>query len=247
MSSATVRVGPRIIAVTILPAALLLMVAAMTAGCLTAAGSHHQAEEYRPRVADRSPWLWAQEKAAETDDPSPPTLADVPVEPNGEPSRRSGSRMIRHGDTLVVGLRGIPKREDVREVVDEDGAVTLPLLGAMKLAGLSTGEAEAAIEKAYVDGGIFRSLDVIVMAEREAYYVRGEVKREGRYSFVSEITLLQALAAAGGYTDYARSTVKVIRDDHTLTFNVRRIERRKEKDPMVEPGDIIVVGKRIIW
>lgn len=247
------RSGPRhdvsrAVAWKIVPMLACLFSLAAATGCLTR-GAGLASGEYRPRVADRSPWLWEKDEDPGSVEAAEPSPAEVTAAPDldVEVARRSGSRVIRRGDTIVVALRGIPHKEEIREVVDESGSITLTLLGPIKLEGLTTGEAERAIQNAYIQGGYYRSLDVIVVAEREVYYVRGEAKREGRYSLTSEITLLQAIAAAGGYTDYARSSVKVIRGRSILVFNVRRIERQKEKDPLVEPGDIIVVQKRIIW
>lgn len=249
MRSGTRPDALRAIAWKIVASLVCLFSLAAATGCLTKGGAVLRSEEYRPRVTDRSPWLWEKDEEPADIDVAEPAAPDMPAasDLDTDPSRRSGSRVIRRGDTLVVGLRGIPKREDVREVVDEKGSITMPLLGTMKLDGMTTGEAETAIQKAYIQGGYYRSLDIIVVAERDVYYVRGEVTRQGRYALTSEITLLQAIAAAGGYTDYARSTVKVIRGKSSLTFNVRRIEKRKEKDPLIEPGDIIVIQKRIFW
>lgn len=235
------NIGPVIAGVTLM---------ALFSGCFSGSMRGKRLARYSPRVSDRSPWLW--DRGSAQDSPSEPYSRQTDsrrqkgpdVYVSGE-KESPLSRALRRGDRIVVYLRGIPKSEDIMEVVDELGSVTLPLIGTVKVKGKATSEAENLIEKIYIDGGYYNKINVIIVAQADEYFVRGEVKREGRYPLSGDLTLLQAIAVAGGYTDYAnRRKVQLIRSDKKLFFNASKIEHRKEKDPLIRPEDIIVVHRR---
>jgi polysaccharide export outer membrane protein len=148
---------------------------------------------------------------------------------------------------VIIQLRAIPSPEDVREVVDENGCVTLPYVGRIRIEGKTSSEAEQMVERAYVEGQFYPKIDVIVVPEAEEYFLRGEVARPGRYPLMRDMTLLQSVAAAGGYTDFASSKIRVFRGERVLDFSARQIERGRARDPLVKPGDIIVVRRRFLW
>jgi protein involved in polysaccharide export with SLBB domain len=61
-------------------------------------------------------------------------------------------------------------------------------------------------------------------------------------------TLLQVIAEAGGYTEYAdRTNVKIVRGKELLVFNARRIEKRQDRDPLIMAGDVVVVERAVFW
>jgi polysaccharide export outer membrane protein len=129
-------------------------------------------------------------------------------------------------------------------VIDDLGQVTLPLLGPIELASQTTSEAERKIERAYIDGGYYIRISVIVVAQEEEYFVRGEVRMPGRFPMRGDLRLTHAIAAAGGYTDFAKVTeIKIIRGEEVTVHNGKRIEQRREEDPMIRAGDVIVVPR----
>ena len=165
-----------------------------------------------------------------------------------EPEPRAPFSVLRRGDRVNVFLRGIPTPEDISDVVDELGNIKIGLIGSVRVAGLTTAEAEKAIERAFIDGGFYRRIDAIIVAQSDEYFVRGEVQRPGRYPMSGDITLIQALSTAGGYTDYARpSRINIIRSGESLRFNATRIERQRDPDPRIQPGDIIIVNRRVFF
>ena len=90
---------------------------------------------------------------------------------------------------------------------------------------------------------------MIVVPEPEECFIRGEVKLEGRYQIKGDLTLLQAIATADGYTDYAeRSKISIMREGKkAMVYDATKIEKRKIPDPLIKPGDIIVVPRRRFW
>ena len=174
--------------------------------------------------------------------------ADLPViERVGETETRQ-HHQLSPGDEVLTSLRGIPRPEDIRNVVDSSGYITMPLIGQVQVAGLSASEAERLIEKTYVERGFFRSINVIMVSEDKSYFVQGEVGRQGRFRLSGEVTLLKAITEAGGYSPFAnRRNVKIIRDDDVLFFNARDIANGREPDPVIKANDIIVVLRSVLF
>ena len=155
-------------------------------------------------------------------------------------------RVLRRDDRLTVSLRAIPHPEELSEVVDDNGNINLPLIGLFKIEGLNTAEAENQIEQAYITKGFYRDINVILVAQDDAYFVRGEVARPGKYPLVGDTSLVMAITAAGGYTDFAKqSKIRVIRGGESFTLNAERIEARRDADFLIRPNDIIVVERKV--
>jgi hypothetical protein len=155
-------------------------------------------------------------------------------------------RILDRGDRIVIYLRGIPKPEEIKDVIDGIGEVSLPYLTkAVKLAGKTTSQAERLIESLYVDGQIYQHVNVIVVAEDEVYFVQGQVARQGKFPVSGPVTLRQAISEAGGFTPFAnRKKVKVIRGTELLTYNAKDIADGKLPDPPILADDIIEVPQK---
>jgi len=96
-----------------------------------------------------------------------------------------------------------------------------------------------------------RDGDVITVEEPKYVYVQGEVHRQGRYPLTKGMTLLQAIAVAEGLTDWASpSDLRILREvDGTkkkIDINLKKVESRKSEDPVLQPGDYILVKRRIL-
>lgn len=98
--------------------------------------------------------------------------------------------------------------------IDEDGTITLPVIGKVELAGLTVEEARKKVTdivEDYLDNPIVH-LNLLSFQ----YTVLGEVKNQGRYTtYNPTLTVLQALGEAGGFTDFAnREKVKIVRREN---------------------------------
>jgi polysaccharide export outer membrane protein len=172
--------------------------------------------------------------------------ASVPVAGADGMGKAQGQRILSRGDRIMISLRGIPVPEDNKNIIDGLGEVTLPYIGQVRVAGLTASDAERLIESTYVEKGIYRSINVIVVAEDKVYFVQGEVAKQGKFSMSGDVTLLQAITEAGGYTPFAnRRSVKIIRGEQVLFFNARDIENGRGTDPVIASDDIIVVLKSV--
>ncbi len=155
------------------------------------------------------------------------------------------SYRLRAGDPLSVTLR-TPGQDQVDTTVDEYGMIRLPLMvEPLRAAGLTGTELERAIERAYVERDIYRNVTANVSIPARMYYLQGEVRSPGRYPVISGLTLRQAIASAGGYTDFARTRrIQITRGGEVFRINARQIERNPERDIEIKTGDIIFVPRR---
>lgn len=176
------------------------------------------------------------------------TAPETPAESAAEVEVTSPySYRLQSGDPVVIHLRGIyPRDEEVEDIVDDLGNITLPHLGDLPAAGRSTSQLEAEIRRLYIEGKFYNSITINVVMPQRTYFIRGEVKGPGRFPVAGGMTLLQAIATAGGYTEFANpKKVNLIRAGRTQTYNMRSIERRPELDVRLESGDVIVVERSI--
>lgn len=213
---------------------------AVTCGCGTF-GRHQEKEpftRYLPSGGGIAPSMagWAA-----------PTVTGKGGETNASPGSVDGERRLRNGDRVVIQMRSITPPVEVSDEIDDNGSVNLDHVGQVVIAGLTTSEAERRIEKAYVDGQFYQKISVTVVAERDEYYVRGEVRNPGRFPLSRGMTLTMALAAAGGYTDYAKpSKVRILRGSQVISADATQIEKRQAPDPMILRGDTIIVDPRVL-
>jgi polysaccharide export outer membrane protein len=153
---------------------------------------------------------------------------------------------LKPNDMVGVYLRGIPQPEQIEDIVDESGYITLPYIDRVQAAGKTSSELEREIRKAYLDKQIYRNVTVNVVLPTQNYFIRGEVKRPGRFPLTSGVTVLQAVAAAGGYSEYANSRkVRVLRGGRHFMVDAREIEEQPEKDVEIEAGDVIIVPRSV--
>jgi polysaccharide export outer membrane protein len=143
------------------------------------------------------------------------------------------------GDKIRVTVFG---HEDLSGEFEVDGSgnVSLPLIRNIKAEGLTVRQVEQAItERLSPDYLINPSVSVEVLNYRP-FYIYGEVKNPGSYPFVNGMTVVNAVALAGGFTYRARTgRVRIIRSG-----DASRTPKDADKDTAVLPGDVIEVPER---
>lgn len=121
------------------------------------------------------------------------------------------------------------------------GVVALPLIGNVKAGGLALLEFEQrVVKKLQPDYLKNPRISVEVVAYRP-FFIIGEVKRPGSYPFVHGMTVVNAVALAGGYTRRAREDELVIIREH----NVSRTIEAAGPQTRVSPGDVIEIPERL--
>lgn len=107
---------------------------------------------------------------------------------------------IGAGDLVRVNVFGSPEMATEARV-SQSGSITVSLIGAVVVAGLSTNEAEALLAKRFIDGGFLRQPQVSVLVveyESQKVNVLGHVVKPGQYALRASANVLDVLADAGG-------------------------------------------------
>ena len=143
------------------------------------------------------------------------------------------------------------KNETLSRVVSvrPDGKISLPLLGDVQAAGQTTTQLRDVLLKRYTDFIAAPEISVIVNEVKSIKVsVIGEVPKPGRYELKSRTTVLDVLALAGGFGQFAsRSRMVVLRPDggkmKRLPFNFNKAvsEGGEQENFYLQPGDIVVV------
>jgi len=121
-------------------------------------------------------------------------------------------------------------------------AATLTVLVLM-LVGCASNDAPAASSPSDQIRVFPEGIDVQILTA-PCFFIRGEVQRPGRYPLRDGITLLQGIATAGGFTEWANANATLISGDQKRVFSIRKIETSKISDPPLRNGDIITVERR---
>ena len=152
----------------------------------------------------------------------------------------------RPGDEIIIDfdVPGIPNSWP--QTVREDGTITLPLLSETVVAAEKRkGELEQEIHALYVPEK-YRRMTVNVRAKERTYFVRGQVNSPGQRPHTGSITALQAISAAGDFTDFANpKKIDVIRaNGEKITLNGEKALRNPSLDIPVYPNDTVSVHRR---
>jgi len=111
--------------------------------------------------------------------------------------------LVRFGDRLQISFNYAPEF-DRQATVRPDGRITLPWVGDLAVVGRTTDVIAEEIEQVY--GSIVRNPELIVSVTNIApmrFYVFGEVLNPGFFDVPNHVTLLEAIAMAGGVTGKA--------------------------------------------
>jgi polysaccharide biosynthesis/export protein len=122
------------------------------------------------------------------------------------------------GDLLKISVFDHPElASELR--VSEAGTITFPLVGELKASGVSAHELEKAVARGLADGKFVRQPQVSILVtdyQSQRFSVLGQVTRPGQYPLVTNVTVIGALAAAGGVVNLvAADEGTVLRHDGT--------------------------------
>jgi len=191
--------------------------------------------------------------AAEPAETPPPAAvrADgaVPA-PAAEPA--NGSHVLQAGDEIDVEVYREPELSG-RFKLGAAGEIRHSLIGVVPLAGQTVEAAEADITRRLAKDYLVNPRVIVKLAATQGsqIVVLGEVKKPGVYPlpFGEKMTLLQAIAGAGGFTDLASpdrvSLVRRLPDGGQTTLKIRVSDllggKSKQPDVPLEPNDVIMV------
>jgi polysaccharide export outer membrane protein len=162
--------------------------------------------------------------------------------PKLPPQPSSGAYTLDSGDKLQITVFGEPRLTGTFLVADS-GEISMPLIGAVRARGLTVASIETSIASALQQGGIVLTPSVSVQIDQfRPFFVLGEVQKPGQYPYVEGMTVLTAVAIAGGFTFRANEKAMSV----TRTMEGKSVEYRAARDSRVQPGDVIYVKERYI-
>lgn len=162
-------------------------------------------------------------------------ITHMPYDQSYRPPYRLGTNdKIR---LLVFG------EEDLSDVytIAPNGMLSIPLIGQVPARDKTIHELQTTIEQRLADGYLVNPSISLEIAAFRPFYILGEVTNPGSYPYENDMTILKAVALAGGFTYRAdRDTIKIVQSnaDGTKTYTEHPSQTR------FAPGDIILVEER---
>lgn len=157
------------------------------------------------------------------------------------PGNEGGSEAYRFaiGDKIRVTVYGHEDLSGEFEI-DATGRVSLPLIGDVTAAGSTTTELEGVIVNILRPDYLKNPRVSAELLDYRPFYIFGEVKLPGSYSYTNGMTVISAVAVAGGFTYRARKNrIRIVRSSGD-----RQIELEANNDTPILPGDVIEVPER---
>ena len=134
--------------------------------------------------------------------------------------------------------------------VDANGAISYPLIGNIEVKDLTAKELESKITDLLSRDYLINPQVSVFIKEYAKISILGQVAKPGAYELKTGLTVVDAIALGGGFTEKANvNSVKLVRikgkDKETINVDVNEIVSKghKEKDIALEPGDLIIVGE----
>lgn len=172
--------------------------------------------------------------------------------PQPEPTIAVNDYKILSTDVLeIIVFQEADLKTTVR--VSNEGTIIFPLIGVVRVGGMTSQQAAQTIKDRLSRGYLIDPQVSVTITEfsKRRFTVLGEVQKPGSFDMPDqrEVTLLEAIGMAGGYTRIANpSNVLVMRknngEDQTIRLNARRMASgHKDSDFLVLPGDVITVAQ----
>ncbi len=155
------------------------------------------------------------------------------------------------GDEIRMTIYGQPELSTEGQI-NSDGAMEIPLLGSIKIAGLSTADAAKLITDRYQRGNFLKSAQVNMLVTKyrsQVVAILGKVNRPGKLILEGATSLTQAVAWAGGVADAGSERLILIRNDangrqERREYDLQKLlNREADNSPVVwlKDGDTLYV------
>lgn len=163
----------------------------------------------------------------------------TPGRSDNYPVTANGPYLLDTGDVLRISVYGETSLTN-SYTVGADGTISMPLIGPVRVAGLTTRAVAGKITAALANG-YMRSPNVAVeVAQYRPFYIQGAVTKSGQYPYVYGMTVRAAISTAGGYTETANRGQVTIYRPQTGQMQKGKVDL----DFPIAPGDTIVVPER---
>jgi polysaccharide export outer membrane protein len=172
--------------------------------------------------------------------------ADNPSEQKKPQQRDSAALVLGPGDEVEIAVYGAPDLSGHTRVSGE-GNISIPLIGYIRVAGLTSSEAEGAIEGQLRQNNILNDPHVSLFVKEytsSGVSVVGEVVKPGSYSTLGPHRLFDIIQAAGGLTEKAanRAVISHRGSEETITVELPKDPTKMAQGNVdVQPGDTVVI------
>jgi protein involved in polysaccharide export with SLBB domain len=124
--------------------------------------------------------------------------------------------------------------------VNDQGEIALPLIGQVKVLGLTIAQAEALLTEKYRKDYLVNPRITVEVLNYRPFFILGEVKNPGSYPYMNGMTVVNAIALAGGYTPRAnKNQIRIKR-----ASDPEAGEKVVGEDAPVLPNDVLRVPER---
>lgn len=192
---------------------------------------------------------WAQSNKSSNQEPQGKIVRVGPVSESVSPSSQKGDYIIGDDDVLDIDVwneKALTQKVPVRS----DGKITMPLIGDVHAAGLTPEQLQTSITgrlKAYLTDP--RVTVIVQEMNSRKFNVLGRVIKPGSYPLTATTTVLDGIAVAGGFQDFAKQKgIYVLREQEggrqkRIPFNYKSVIKgiHTEQNILLEPQDTIVV------
>lgn len=175
---------------------------------------------------------------------APPSGSRVPAQsgvPLAGASVAPSTYVIGPGDRVRITVYG-EDRLSGEYVITSTGELSFPLIGNMRVSGLSVADLQSMVRTKLAGGYLNDPRVTAEVLTFRPFYVLGEVARPGQYPYVDGLTVQQAIATAGGYTYRAKRSQIFLRGPQQS--GEQRVNLKKEPLKAVQPGDTIRIEER---
>lgn len=172
-----------------------------------------------------------------------------PPPPEFEAAPKEGVYIIGPADRLRIDVWQNDRLSLTDVPVRPDGNITVPLIDDVQAAGLTTDELKLAVTEKLSEYVQNPTVTVVVLAPlSKRAYVLGEVRSAGPISLGAQMSVLDAITAAGGFTPFAKkSSVRVLRRidgkelAYTFDYDAFVAGRAPGTNVLLHPGDTVLV------
>ena len=189
-------------------------------------------------------------------DPAKPPSSDTSNQKTDSTSKTSNPVSAITDAEYIIGPQDVVRIDVWKEPeisrtipVRPDGKISLPLLNDVQAAGLTAIQLRNSIRDGLTKFLTSPEITVtIIEINSRRVYITGEVSRSGAFPLLPNMTVLQALSSAGGFTQFAKQkNIYVLRNEggkqvkHPFNYKAVLNGKNQDENILLQPGDIIVV------
>ena len=180
----------------------------------------------------------------------PLALACASARPMPPPAEAPAAGPYQFGEGDKIAVRVWRNEELSVEVpVRPDGMISVPLLNDIQAAGMTADQLKAEISTKLSDFITAPNVTVILLESARRVYVQGEVQRPGPVSLATQLSVMDAITASGGFTPFAdEDDIRIIRrgaqgQETEYGFDYKAYVRGRAPGTNItlQPGDLVVV------